>query len=97
RCRGRMEDSAGARALVSADATWLFLSHSAEKLFGFSPSELVGRSALELLHPEDAPRLLGLLADLAARPGVPLTLELRLLHRDASWRAGEAVVVTRLG
>src|SRR5439155_1202076 len=66
-------------------------------LFGFAPSELVGRSALELLHPDDAPRLMGLLADMAARPGTPLTLELRLLHRDASWRAVEAVVVNRLG
>src|SRR5438270_13386905 len=97
RFRALIEHGADAVALVSADGTVLFLSHSAEKLFGFSPSELVGRSALELLHPEDAPRLLGLLADLAARPGVPLTLELRLLHRDASWRAVEAVVVNRLG
>ena len=97
RFRALIEHGADAIALVSADGTVLFLSHSAEKLFGFSPSELVGRSALELLHPEDAPRLLGLLADLAARPGVPLTLELRLLHRDASWRAVEAVVVNRLG
>ncbi|HXL08392.1 MAG TPA: PAS domain S-box protein [Gemmatimonadales bacterium] len=97
RFRALIEHGADAIALLSADGTVLFLSHSAEKLFGFAPSELVGRSALELLHPDDAPRLLGLLADMAARPGTPLTLELRLLHRDASWRAVEAVVVNRLG
>ncbi|PYO27335.1 MAG: hybrid sensor histidine kinase/response regulator [Gemmatimonadetes bacterium] len=97
RFRALIEHGADAIALLSADGTVLFLSHSAEKLFGFAPSELAGRSALELLHPDDAPRLLGLLADLAARPGTPLTIELRLLHRDASWRAVEAVVVNRLG
>src|SRR6266566_3566766 len=97
RFRALIEHGADAIALLSADGTVLFLSHSAEKLFGFAPSERVGRSALELLHPDDAPRLLGLLADMAARPGTPLTLELRLLHRDASWRAVEAVVVNRLG
>src|SRR6266487_2167314 len=55
RFRALIEHGADAIALLSADGTVLFLSHSAEKLFGFAPSELVGRSALELLHPDDAP------------------------------------------
>ena len=97
RFRALIEHGADAIALLSPAGAVLFLSHSAEKLFGFTPSELVGRSALELLHPDDAPRLEALLADVARRPGAPLTLEVRLLHRDASWRAAEAVVVNRLG
>src|SRR6266699_3123568 len=97
RFRALIEHGADAIALLSADGTVLFLSHSAEKLFGFAPSELVGRSALELLHPDDAPRLQALLVDVAGRRGAPLMIELRLLHRDASWRAVEAVVVNRLG
>ena len=97
RFRALIEHGADAIALLSPDGAVLFLSHSAEKLFGFAPSELVGRSALELLHPDDGPRLQALLADPAGRRGAPLTIELRLLHRDASWRAAEAVVVNRLG
>src|SRR5438067_10821289 len=75
RFRALIEHGADAIALLGADGAALFLSHSAEKLFGFTPRELVGRSALDLLHPDDAPRLLALLADLAARPGAPLTIE----------------------
>src|SRR5437588_474471 len=96
RFRALIEHGADAIALLSPDGAVLFLSHSAEKLFGFAPSELVGRSALELLHPDDGPRLQALLADPAGRRGAPLTIELRLLHRDASGRAAEAVVVNRL-
>src|SRR5256886_14590577 len=97
RFRALIEHGADAIALLGADGAVLFLSHSAEKLFGFTPSELVGRSAIDLLHPDDPHRLLALPADHAARPGAPLTIEVRLLHRDASWRAVEAVVVNRLG
>src|SRR5216110_982588 len=97
RFRALIEHGADAIALLDAGGAVLFLSHSAEKLFGFTPSELVGRSALELLHPDDAPRLQALLVDVAGRRGAPLMIELRLLHRDASWRAVEAVVVNRLG
>src|SRR5207302_810430 len=38
-----------------------------------------------------------LVVDVPGRRGAPLMIELRLLHRDASWRAVEAVVVNRLG
>src|SRR5437764_1336984 len=97
RFRALIEHGADAIALLGADGAVLFLRHSAEKLFGFTPSELVGRSALDLLHPDDAPRLQALLVDVAGRRGAPLMIELRLRHRDASWRAVEAVVVNRLG
>ena len=97
RFRALIEHGADAIALLGADGALLFLSHSAEKLFGFTPRELVGRSAFELLHPDDVPGLQGLLADLVGRPGAPVTIEVRLLHRDASWRAVEAVLVNRLG
>src|SRR4029077_6802130 len=97
RFRALIEHGPDAIALLSADGAVLFLSHSAEKLFGLTPSDLVGRSALELVSPDDAPRLRALLAGVARQPGTPLTVELRLLHRDASWRAVEAVFVNRMG
>src|SRR5207302_754136 len=76
---------------MKAGATDYVVKHHLERL---GPAV---RRALELLHPDDGPRLQALLADPAGRRGAPLTIELRLLHRDASWRAAEAVVVNRLG
>ncbi|HVH08708.1 MAG TPA: PAS domain S-box protein [Gemmatimonadales bacterium] len=97
RFRALIEHGADALALLSADGAVLFVSQSAERIFGFTPQELVGTSAGQLVHPDDRPRLGATLIDLAARPGVPATLELRLRHRDGSWREVEAVIVNRLG
>jgi len=96
RFRALIEHGTDAIALLGADGAVLFLSQSGERLFGYRPSELVGRSAFELLHPHDVPRLRAVFDDLLGRPGTPATLELRLLQRDGAWREGEAVVVNRL-
>lgn len=38
---------------VDAGATYLFASPAAERLFGYAPAELTGRSALDFIHPAD--------------------------------------------
>ena len=40
-----------------AEGTYLYASPSAERLFGWSPAELVGQSAYALFHPEDIARI----------------------------------------
>lgn len=37
----------------AADGTYLWASHSAERLFGWRPEALLGRSAYDFIHPED--------------------------------------------
>ncbi|KAG2741157.1 hypothetical protein P692DRAFT_20881041 [Suillus brevipes Sb2] len=36
----------------SEDARWLFFTESVSDLLGFEPRELLGRPALELVHPD---------------------------------------------
>jgi PAS domain S-box-containing protein len=38
---------------VDDEATYLFASPAAERLFGYAPSELTGRSAFDFIHPSD--------------------------------------------
>jgi len=38
---------------VDEEATYLFASPAAERLFGYAPAELTGRSAFEFIHPAD--------------------------------------------
>src|SRR6058998_574155 len=82
--------------LVAPDGTLLFASHSIERLLGFAPSELVGHTAFERVHPDDLPRINAALRDIVARPGTPAGLELRWRHKDGSWRHIDAVAVDRL-
>jgi PAS domain S-box-containing protein len=96
RFRALIEHGADAVALVAPDATLLFASHSTERLLGFAPAELVGRSGFERVHPDDAARVRSAFAALATRPGTPLAVGLRWHHKDGSWRYIDAVAVNRL-
>jgi len=96
RFRALIEHGADAVALVAPDGTLLFASHSTERLLGFTPAELVGRSSSERVHPDDIPRVQSALADIVTRPGTPLALGLRWRHKDGSWRSIDAVAVNRL-
>ena len=96
RFRAMIEHGADAVALIAPDGTLLFASHSTERLLGFTPVELVGRSSSERVHPDDIPRVQAALADIVTRPGTPLALALRWHHKDGAWRHIDAVAVNRL-
>ena len=59
-------------------------------VLGYTPGELVGRNAFELIHPDDAGAALDLLARTAATPGATASLVMRFRHRDGSWRVLES-------
>jgi len=71
---------------VHRDGHFVYANSAAARILGIdSPSELVGRSALEIIHPDDraraAERIGGMLA---GDPSVPFTEE-RLMRRDGSF------------
>ena len=39
--------------VVDADGRFLFVSASFERIFGYAPAEVLGRTAFELVHPDD--------------------------------------------
>ncbi|PYQ98015.1 MAG: hypothetical protein DMF96_12370 [Acidobacteria bacterium] len=91
-----VQNSSDAVAMLDADGTIRFLSDSAARLLGYSLGERITRSALELMHPDDAPRARDSLVECLRRPGVPLAAEYRLRHKDGSWRNLEGIAVNRL-
>ena len=56
-----------------------------ERLLGWPAEKLVGRRALELLHPEDHPRAIANWMDLLAHPGASRRTQLRHRHADGGW------------
>ena len=65
------------------DGRWLAASPSAEQLLGYAPDELVGRQALELVHPADRPEVDRALRA-ALRISDTLSLRLRLVRRNGT-------------
>ena len=90
--RSMIENVSDVITLVDADGIVRFESPSCERAFGYRSAELVGRSAFELLHPDDHARISQGFARLLENPGAtsPMT-ELKGRHKDGSWRTFEVV------
>ena len=96
RFRTLIENSLDVTLVLEADATVRYASPSAERVLGFPPDELVGRSAFELVHTDDAPALAEIFRLGSGAPGATRTTTYRALHRDGSWRLTEAVGLNML-
>lgn len=75
---------------VDWNGTRNFVSPASERLLGYSPSELLHQDALSLVHPEDAPVLRQLLADLRAGQAGPAQATYRVRTRGGAWLDVEA-------
>src|SRR5881396_208298 len=96
RFRALVEHSSDVITLLAPDGTVIYASPSTQPVLGYGATENVGRSAFELVHPDDRADALELFGELMQRPGHLVKTELRALHKDGSWRRLEAVGVNRL-
>src|SRR5258708_6455902 len=96
RFRALVEHSSDVITLLGPDGTVIYASQSTQPVLGYGATENVGRSAFELVHPDDRADALELFGELMQRPGHLVKTELRALHKDGSWRRLEGVGVNRL-
>src|SRR5205823_4423914 len=68
----------------------------AERVVGGRADEVLARSALDLIHPEDVAAVSGRRLELQDHPGALVVMEARYRHKDGSWRYGECSVSNRL-
>ena len=68
----------------SLDGAFTYASSAARTLLGFEPEELVGHSAYDVMHPDDAPRIRRLHEQLLAG-GDRRRANCRVRHRDGRW------------
>src|SRR3569623_1399449 len=66
---------------VDAEGRFVFASAACERVFGYTPGEMIGRAMMAMVHPEDRPRTQKVAARVMA--GQPVThFENRYLRKD---------------
>ncbi len=79
--------------LLDEDGTIRYESPSIRHVFGYDPDELVGRSALELIHPEDREEVRRALTEFEPTSGETTALQYRFRAADGTWRTVESTGV----
>jgi len=91
-----VQNSSEAIVMLNADGSIRFASDSSARLLGYALEERLGRSAFELMHPEDVAPTRATFTEALQRPGVPMPAEYRMRHKDGTWRHIESISVNRL-
>jgi len=68
-----------------------YVSPSVTDALELAADELVGTSAVDLIHPDDRGELLAAAAELVRQPGAIARVRHRCGHRDGKWRVVESV------
>ena len=90
RFRSLVQNSSDVITILEADGTIRYQSPSIERILGYRPEELAGKSAFELVHPDDRPRVIALFQERLGVPGSIAPIEVRFRHNDGTWRTLEA-------
>jgi PAS domain S-box-containing protein len=98
RFRKLAENASDAVVETNAQGVLTYVSPSILSLSGFAPEELIGRSTMDLVHPDDRDRIVGMArAWLSGQSAVPPEGDVfRLLHKDGSvrWMEGRPTLLT---
>ncbi len=75
---------------VGPDGKIVYISPLVRTLLGWTVAERLGRSFLELVHPDDLPAVTEAMTHAFAGSGVTFLSDYRIRHRDGTWRVFEA-------
>jgi two-component system sensor histidine kinase HydH len=85
RFRSLIENASEFIVIADAHAIIQYASRSVERILGFEPAEMVGRSLFDFVHPNDVPSDISALSNLLQGPTPPAHIEVRARHKDGRW------------
>jgi len=85
RIRQLLEHLADILVILTSDGLPRYLSPALERITGFTPAELMGKSALEVVHPEDQAKVFACMEWSRTHPGQPVMFELRHIHKNGGY------------
>jgi diguanylate cyclase (GGDEF)-like protein/PAS domain S-box-containing protein len=90
RFRALVQNASDLIAILEQGGSVRYESPSHQRILGQSGAEVLGRSFLDMVHPEDRPHVTAALRALVDRPGEIATLEYRRRHRNGTWKFVES-------
>jgi len=97
--RALIQNSSDIITVVDTEGTILYQSPAMKRILGYEPEERIGKNAVEagdLLHPEDIPAKNEAFTKALHDPNTPVSVEVRMRHRDGSWRYMEVTITSLL-
>ncbi len=91
RFRSMVQQSYDFVTVLTADGTITYESPSTSRILGYGAGALVGRSGLELIHPDDLVPVRGALERIAREGSSGVATEFRVRRSDGSWIYVEAL------
>ncbi|MGB2695060.1 MAG: diguanylate cyclase, partial [Dehalococcoidia bacterium] len=86
RFRSLVQNASDLITVIEADTNVIYQSPSIQRALGYEAGDVVGRKLLDLVHPDDVPRIVAFLREAMRDPTIPASVEAQLRHRDGSWR-----------
>jgi diguanylate cyclase (GGDEF)-like protein/PAS domain S-box-containing protein len=87
--RAALDGSSDAAAVMAPDTTLMWMSAGCSRLIGFQPEEMVGRSMVDFLHPDDLERAVDMVglatAGLLQGDRLATPAFFRIRHADGGW------------
>ena len=91
RFRALIENSWDGLTLVNDQGKILYSSPANDRINGYAREEREGRSALDLVHPDDQSMIAAQLAEVAHRPGAVELFEYRIRSKNGEWKWLESI------
>ena len=82
--------------LMDAGGVTRYVTPSVERVLGYGATDVINRPIFEFIHPDDHALTTARLGQILATPEVRVPIELRVRHRDGTWRWIEATGVNLL-
>jgi PAS domain S-box-containing protein len=87
--RSLIENASDLTLILDSDFTVRYASPSCERVLGYQEGELVGKTLVEFLRPDDVPKVVATLTEVI-RDRTIQSVEFLFPHADGSWRVLEA-------
>ena len=84
--RSLLQNSSNLITILEADGTIRYTSPPIERILGYKVTELIGRKAFDLVHPDDISLVSSNFQQVLQDATQTLTFEFQCQHKDGSWR-----------
>lgn len=94
--RSLVQNASDVITVVDAEGAVRYVSPAIERVLGYRPEEMKGKSAFDFVHPDNLQEALSIFVKVLSEPGIYPTFEFPVSHKDGSWRSLEHVVTNLL-